>query len=396
MVNSAERPLPRVDLRQVGATFDDVLMMLGQLVAHRLLEVGGAGTERRHAINHIYHQVIAVEIVAHHHVERRGGRAFLLVAAHVQVGVIAATIGEPVNQPRIAVVGKDHRFVGGEQRIEAAAAHTVRMLVLGLQGHQVDHVDHADLEPRQMFAQQSHRRQRLQGRHVAGKQKAPQWLDMDAAIKHCEAGIGIWTWASTDDDGDPDVVLAAAGDVPTLETLAAVALLREHLPGLKVRMINVVDLMTLQPENEHPHGLNDRDFDTLFTADKPVIFAYHGYPWLIHRLTYRRRNHANLHVRGYKEEGSTTTPFDMVVRNDLDRYHLVIDVIDRVPTLGSRAAHLKQAMRDKLRYCCARALADRSVNAKVLKTQQPTPMMYTRNVQRRRPLRCSAVVYFEL
>jgi len=183
---------------------------------------------------------------------------------------------------------------------------------------------------------------------VAGKQKAPQWLDMDAAIKHCEAGIGIWTWASTDDDGDPDVVLAAAGDVPTLETLAAVALLREHLPGLKVRMINVVDLMTLQPENEHPHGLNDRDFDTLFTADKPVIFAYHGYPWLIHRLTYRRRNHANLHVRGYKEEGSTTTPFDMVVRNDLDRYHLVIDVIDRVPTLGSRAAHLKQAMRDKL------------------------------------------------
>jgi len=183
---------------------------------------------------------------------------------------------------------------------------------------------------------------------VAGKQKALQWLDMDAAIKHCSAGIGIWTWASNDDDGDPDVVMAAAGDVPTLEALAAVALLREHLPGLKVRMINVVDLMTLQPESEHPHGLNDRDFDTLFTTDKPVIFAYHGYPWLIHRLTYRRRNHANLHVRGYKEEGSTTTPFDMVVRNDLDRYHLVMDVIDRVPTLGSRAAHIKQAMRDKL------------------------------------------------
>jgi xylulose-5-phosphate/fructose-6-phosphate phosphoketolase len=185
---------------------------------------------------------------------------------------------------------------------------------------------------------------------VAGKQKQPQWLDMNAAIKHCAVGIGIWPWASNDQDGDgePDVVLACAGDVPTLETLAATDLLRKHLPALRVRVINVVDLMTLQQRQEHPHGLSDRDFDTLFTTDKPIIFAYHGYPWLIHRLTYRRTNHDNLHVRGYKEEGTTTTPFDMAVLNDLDRFHLVIDVIDRVPSLGYRAAHLKQAMRDKL------------------------------------------------
>ena len=183
---------------------------------------------------------------------------------------------------------------------------------------------------------------------VAGKQPAPQWLDMDAAIKHCAAGIGIFEWASNDQGGEPDVVMACAGDVPTLETLAAVDLLRQHLPALKVRVVNVVDLMTLQQKEEHPHGLSDRDFDTLFTTDKPVIFAYHGYPWLIHRLTYRRSNHGNLHVRGYKEEGTTTTPFDMAVLNDLDRFHLVADVIDRVPTLGYRAAHLRQAMRDKL------------------------------------------------
>ncbi|MDP1900376.1 MAG: phosphoketolase family protein [Rubrivivax sp.] len=183
---------------------------------------------------------------------------------------------------------------------------------------------------------------------VAGKQPAPQWLDMDAAIKHCAAGIGIFEWASNDHGGEPDVVMACAGDVPTLETLAAVELLRLHLPALKVRVINVVDLMTLQQKEEHPHGLSDRDFDTLFTTDKPVIFAYHGYPWLIHRLTYRRRNHDNLHVRGYKEEGTTTTPFDMAVLNDLDRFHLVADVIDRVPTLGYRAAHLRQTVRDKL------------------------------------------------
>jgi xylulose-5-phosphate/fructose-6-phosphate phosphoketolase len=177
---------------------------------------------------------------------------------------------------------------------------------------------------------------------------APQWLDMDAAIKHCAAGIGIFEWASNDQGGEPDVVMACAGDVPTLETLAAVDLLRQHLPTLRVRVINVVDLMALQQKEEHPHGLSDRDFDTLFTTDKPIIFAYHGYPWLIHRLTYRRRNHGNLHVRGYKEEGTTTTPFDMAVLNDLDRFHLVSDVIDRVPKLGYRAAHLKQAMRDRL------------------------------------------------
>jgi xylulose-5-phosphate/fructose-6-phosphate phosphoketolase len=183
---------------------------------------------------------------------------------------------------------------------------------------------------------------------VAGKQPAPQWLDMDAAIKHCTAGIGIWPWASNDQGGDPDLVMACCGDVPTLETLAAVELLREHFPALKVRVINVVDLMKLQPQSEHPHGLSDKDFDGLFTTDKPIIFAYHGYPWLIHRLTYRRTNHRNLHVRGYKEEGTTSTPFDMVVMNDLDRFHLVADVIDRVPALGARAAYAKQAIRDKL------------------------------------------------
>ena len=183
---------------------------------------------------------------------------------------------------------------------------------------------------------------------VAGKQPALQWLDLDAAIKHGTAGIGIWSWASNDQGGEPDVVLACAGDVPTLETLAAVDLLRRHAPELKMRVINVVDLMTLQPQQEHPHGLPDRDFDTLFTPCKPIIFAYHGYPWLIHRLTYRRTNHENLHVRGYKEEGTTTTPFDMTVLNDLDRFHLVMDVIDRVPTLGSKGAYLKQLMRDKL------------------------------------------------
>jgi len=179
---------------------------------------------------------------------------------------------------------------------------------------------------------------------VAGKNLQPQWLNMKEAVRHCAAGIGIWDWASNDDDGDPDIVLACAGDVPTIEVLAATALLREYAPSLKVRVVNVVDLMTLQSHEEHPHGLSDRDFDTLFTTDKPIVFAYHGYPWLIHRLTYRRRNHGNLHVRGYKEEGTTTTPFDMVVRNDMDRFHLVSDVVDRVPSLRYRAARLKQLM----------------------------------------------------
>jgi xylulose-5-phosphate/fructose-6-phosphate phosphoketolase len=183
---------------------------------------------------------------------------------------------------------------------------------------------------------------------VAGKQPQPQWLDMEAAIRHCTSGIGIWEWASNDKGSEPDVVLACCGDVPTIEILAAVEMLREHAPDLKMRVINVVDLMTLQPKEEHPHGLSDREFDTLFTTDKPIIFAYHGYPMLIHRLTYRRTNHKNLHVRGYKEEGTTTTPFDMVVRNDLDRFHLVEDVIDRVPKLGYLAAYTKQAVRDNL------------------------------------------------
>ena len=177
---------------------------------------------------------------------------------------------------------------------------------------------------------------------VAGKQPAPQWLTMDEAIKHCEAGLGIWEWASNDRGSEPDVVMACCGDVPTLETLAAVDLLRRHMPELKVRVINVVDLMKLQPPSEHPHGLSDNDFDALFTTDKPIIFAYHGYPWLIHRLTYRRNGHSNLHVRGYKEEGTTSTPFDMCVMNELDRFHLVGDVIDRVPK-ARRARRLRQA-----------------------------------------------------
>ncbi len=184
---------------------------------------------------------------------------------------------------------------------------------------------------------------------VAGKQPQPQWLTMEEAVIHCTRGAGIWEWASSDDDPNvpPDVVMACCGDTPTLETLAAVSLLREHLPSLKVRVVNVVDLMRLQPEAEHPHGMSDPEFDAMFTTDRPVIFAYHGYPWLIHRLTYRRHGHPNFHVRGYKEEGTTTTPFDMVMLNDLDRFHLVMDVIDRVPGLVSRAGHVRQLMTDK-------------------------------------------------
>ena len=184
---------------------------------------------------------------------------------------------------------------------------------------------------------------------VAGKQPAPQWLTMEQAVKHCEAGIGIWDWASNDPDGsEPDVVMACAGDVPTLETIAAVSLLRKHVPELMIRVVNIVDLMTLQPKDEHPHGISDAEFDGLFTRDRPVIFAYHGYPYLIHRLTYSRKNHDNMHVRGYNEEGTTTTPFDMVVLNRLDRFHLAMDVIEWVPGLGSKAAHVKQHLRDKL------------------------------------------------
>jgi len=183
---------------------------------------------------------------------------------------------------------------------------------------------------------------------VAGKQPALQFLDIDAAVRHCAAGLGIWEWASTDQGSDPDVVMACCGDVPTLETLAAVDLLRQNLPDLKIRVVNVVDLMTLQPRTEHPHGLNDADFDAIFTADKPIVFAFHGYPWLIHRLTYRRTNHDNMHVRGYKEEGTTTTPFDMTVMNDLDRFHLAGDVLDRVPRLRGAAGHLKQLLRNRL------------------------------------------------
>ena len=193
----------------------------------------------------------------------------------------------------------------------------------------------------------------LRSRHyvnviVAGKQPALQFLDMESAIEHCTTGIGIWEWASNDKGVEPDVVMACAGDVPTLETLAAVDLLRQHFPDIKIRVVNVVDLMTIQPSSEHPHGLPDVDFDSMFTVDKPVIFAYHGYPWLIHRLTYRRHNHDNLHVRGYKEEGTTSTPFDMTVMNDLDRYHLAGDVVDRVPRLQSVSGHFKQFLRNKL------------------------------------------------
>jgi xylulose-5-phosphate/fructose-6-phosphate phosphoketolase len=198
----------------------------------------------------------------------------------------------------------------------------------------------------------------LRSRHyvnviVAGKQPTHNWLGMDDAITHCTRGIGIWEWASNDDDGEPDVVMACCGDTPTLETLAAVDLLRQHLPELKVRVINIVDLMRLQPASEHPHGTSDAEFDALFTGDRPVVFAYHGYPWLIHRLAYRRTNHANLHVRGYREEGTTTTPFDMVMLNDLDRFHLVMDVIDRVPGLAGRAGHVRQLMGDRRLACRA-------------------------------------------
>ncbi len=193
----------------------------------------------------------------------------------------------------------------------------------------------------------------LRSRHyvnvvIAGKHPAPQWLDMDAAAKHCAAGIGIWEWASNDGDQAPDVVMACCGDVPTLETLAAVSILRENFPELKIRVINVVDLMRLQPQTEHPHGLSDQDFDELFTTNKPVIFAFHAYPWLIHRLTYRRTNHDNIHVRGYKEEGSITTPFDMTVLNDMDRFHLVMDTIDRLPRTGDRGLALKRRLKEKL------------------------------------------------
>jgi xylulose-5-phosphate/fructose-6-phosphate phosphoketolase len=193
----------------------------------------------------------------------------------------------------------------------------------------------------------------LRSRHyvnviVAGKQPALQYLNMQSAIQHCTAGIGIWDWASNDQGAEPDVVMACAGDIPTLEALAAVDLLRQHFPDLRVRFINVVDLMTLQPPSEHPHGLPDAQFDSMFTIDKPIIFAFHGYPWLVHRLTYRRKNHENLHVRGYKEEGTTTTPFDMTVLNDLDRFHLAGDVVDRVPRLQRVGAHFKQVLRDKL------------------------------------------------
>jgi xylulose-5-phosphate/fructose-6-phosphate phosphoketolase len=201
----------------------------------------------------------------------------------------------------------------------------------------------------------------LRSRHyvnvvVAGKHPAPQWLTMDAAVKHCTRGIGVWQWASNDQEAEPDVVMACCGDVPTLETLAAVSILREHLPELKIRVVNVVDLMKLQPQSEHPHGLSEREFDDLFTTNKPVIFAFHAYPWLIHRLTYRRSNHDNFHVRGYKEEGTITTPFDMTVLNDLDRFHLVMDSIDRLPKTGDKGLYLKQRLEDKLiehkQYIC--------------------------------------------
>jgi xylulose-5-phosphate/fructose-6-phosphate phosphoketolase len=188
---------------------------------------------------------------------------------------------------------------------------------------------------------------------VAGKQPQPDWLAMDEAVIHCTRGAGIWEWASNDQPGEPDVVLACCGDIPTLETLAATDLLRKHLPELKVRVVNVVDLMRLQPETAHPHGMSHAEYDSLFTTDRPVIFAYHGYPWLIHRLTYARHGHDQLHVRGYIEEGTTTTPFDMVMLNDLDRFHLVIDVIDRVPGLAPAAGHVRQLMADERIRCRA-------------------------------------------
>jgi len=182
---------------------------------------------------------------------------------------------------------------------------------------------------------------------VAGKHPLPQWLSMEAAVIHCTEGVGIWQWASNDQDSETDVVMACCGDTPTLEILAAVSILREQLPDLKIRMVNVVDLMKLQPKSEHPHGLSDAGYDSIFTKDKHIIFAFHGYPWLVHRLTYRRNNR-NIHVRGYKEEGTITTPFDMRVQNDIDRFHLVIDVLDRLPHVGSKGAYLKQQMQDKL------------------------------------------------
>jgi xylulose-5-phosphate/fructose-6-phosphate phosphoketolase len=183
---------------------------------------------------------------------------------------------------------------------------------------------------------------------VAGKQQALQYLTIDEAVRYCSKGIGIWKWASNDYDSEPDVVMACAGDIPTMETLAAVDLLRQYVPDLKVRFINVIDLMVLQPKSEHPHGLSDKEFDELFTTDKPIIFAFHGYPWLIHRLTYKRTNHKNLHVRGYKEEGTTTTPFDMVVLNDLDRFHLFIDTIERVPRFANVSAYMRDMAESKL------------------------------------------------
>jgi xylulose-5-phosphate/fructose-6-phosphate phosphoketolase len=193
----------------------------------------------------------------------------------------------------------------------------------------------------------------LRSRHmvnviVAGKQPALTYLDMDEAVAHCTKGAGIWDWASNDAEAEPDVVMACCGDVPTLETLAAVAILRRQVPRLRVRVVNVVDLMCLQPELEHPHGMSDGHFDALFGTDRPVIFNFHGYPWLIHRLTYRRHNHEHLHVRGYKEEGTTTTPFDMCVLNEIDRFHLVMDVVDRVPAVGPAGAHLREHMADEL------------------------------------------------
>jgi xylulose-5-phosphate/fructose-6-phosphate phosphoketolase len=183
---------------------------------------------------------------------------------------------------------------------------------------------------------------------IAGKYEAPQWLTIDAAIEHCTKGIGVWQWASSDQGREPDVVMACCGDVPTLETLAAVSILRKHLPDLKIRVINVVDLMKLEPNTEHPHGLSEQEFDALFTKDKPIVFAFHGYPWLVHRLTYRRTNHENMHVRGYKEEGTITTYFDMTVLNDLDRFHLVQYVINRLPQLGANGSRLMKIVKDKL------------------------------------------------